>query len=131
MITIDAFMESAQNRIGALEQIITALNLGDGRPVAQTLIDVEAMVASVQDKVNLIEDKVKNMNELTDEKIKTALNVNGSGSRDGKQSFSKPILESKAISDISKLTDAKMYRQWNRKANNAIEQTRPKGRQVL
>ena len=74
-------MESAQNRIGALEQAITALSFGGGRPVAQTLIDVEAMVASVQDKINQIEDMVKNMNELTDEKIKTAINVNGSKSR--------------------------------------------------
>ena len=124
-------MESAQSRFGALEQAVTALNLGDGRPVAQTLIDVEAMVVSVQAKIKEIEDKMNTVSDLTDEKIKTAINVNGSKPRDDNQSFRKPILESKAISDLSKLTDAKMYRQWNRKAKNAIEQTRPNGRQVL
>ena len=52
---------------------------------------------------------VKDMNELTDEKINAAINVNRSKSRDDKRFFREPILESKAISDLSKLTDAKKY----------------------
>ena len=47
------------------------------------------------------------------------------------QGFAKPILESKAISEVGKLTDAKSYRPWNRKAKNAIDQIRPTGRKVM
>ena len=41
------------------------------------------------------------------------------------------MLESKAISEIGKLTDAKSYRPWCRKMKNAIEQTRPYARQAI
>ena len=42
-----------------------------------------------------------------------------------------PILESKAIQEIGKLTDAKSYRQWNKKMKNALEQTRAQSRGML
>ena len=48
-----------------------------------------------------------------------------------KQEHVKPILESKAIQDIGTLTDAKSYRQWNKKRKNALEQTREQSRGML
>ena len=43
----------------------------------------------------------------------------------------KPILESKAISDLSLLDDSKNYRAWNKKFKNALEQTRANSRTCL
>ena len=42
-----------------------------------------------------------------------------------------PGSESKAIQEIGKLTDAKSYRQWNKKMKNALEQTRAQSRHML
>jgi len=43
----------------------------------------------------------------------------------------KPILESNAVGDVDRLTDAKSYRPFNRKLKNAMEQTRPYARKAM
>ena len=45
--------------------------------------------------------------------------------------YSRPVLESKAMQEVSKVADAKQYRAWNKKMKNALEQTRTKSRRVL
>ena len=43
----------------------------------------------------------------------------------------KPILECKAIQDLKVVVDGKAYRMWNKKFKNALEQARPKSREVI
>ena len=43
----------------------------------------------------------------------------------------KPILECKSIQDLKFLSDGKQYRVWNKKFKNALEQARPKSREVI
>ena len=73
------------------------------------------------------------MQLLIDAKIRSAIVGMQPSERQpqSKQEYAKPILESKAIQDIGKLTDAKSYRQWNKKMKNALEQTREQSRGML
>ena len=64
---------------------------------------------------------------IIDEKIKTAVGLSKGG---GNQWF-KPILESKAVSDLPKIADSKGYREWNRQLKNALEQIKPNARKVF
>ena len=71
-----------------------------------------------------------------DGKIKTAIEVmqlvsKQQGDRKPYEPFKKPILESKAIQDVGQLTDAKSYRNFNRRMRNAMEQTRPWSRAAI
>ena len=44
----------------------------------------------------------------------------------------KEILESKAIQNLGQMSNAKEYRQWNQRLNNALDQARPEsGRKVM
>ena len=61
------------------------------------------------------------------EKIQTAV-VRSKGG--GNQWF-KPIVESKAVSDLPKIADSKGYREWNRQLKNALEQIKPNARNVF
>ena len=109
-------------------------------PSAGTATDGPAFINEVRMRLDRLEQWVENQiknppmypttaEEVIDLKIRTAIAISGGGGKgDG---YFKPILESKAIQDIGKLTDAKSYRTWSRKMKNAIEQTRPKARKVL
>ena len=96
---------------------------------------IEGAMANAESRVLAIEAAIAStvnqttMETIIDAKIKTAIQMSDNGGKS--QMFYKPILESRAISEVGKLTDAKSYRPWNRKMKNAIDQIRPKGRQVI
>ncbi len=106
----------------------------------QSTTTVEAKVSVIESKILEMEQQslqslaalqsleaLKSLEATMDAKIKMAIHMTEGRS----QSFAKPILESKAISEVGKLTDAKSYRPWNRKMKNAIDQVRPTGRKVM
>ena len=128
---IQTTVAEAINRIGLLEQTLTAaINLPDGRTLTQTVINGETTTSTLQTSINDILAKLAAMDDMVDAEIKTAMQFSGSKSKDD-GFFKKPILESKAVSDLASIIDSKTYRQWNRKAKNAIEQTRPDARSVM
>ena len=68
---------------------------------------------------------------MFDTKIRTAIAMTSKPVFDGESSYTRPILESKAIQDVPGISDAKGYRSWNRKMKNAMEQVRTRARNVL
>ena len=110
-------MEDLANRTTAIEQ---GMANAEARVVA-----IETAIAEI--RANAINQTT--MELVVDAKIKTAIQMSDSGGKS--QSFYKPILESRAISEVGKLTDAKSYRPWCRKMKNAIEQTRPYARKAI
>ena len=46
-------------------------------------------------------------------------------------SWGRSVLESKGIQDVAIISDAKGYRQWNKKLKNALDLIRPKSRDKL
>ena len=122
----EAFVSETNRRLETLETAVAAQPDGN-----QTL----SLVKTVEERVKAIEDKLKNMvtsdtfEVILDAKLSTLKFMN-----DKKQSgdfHRKPILESKAVSDVDKLTDAKSYRPFNRKLKNAMEQVRPYARKAM
>ena len=122
----EAFVSETNRRLETLETAVAAQPDGN-----QTL----SLVKTVEERVKAIEDKLKNMvtsdtfEVILDAKLSTLKFMN-----DKKQSgdfYRKPILESKAVSDVDKLSDAKSYRPFNRKLKNAMEQIRPYARKAM
>ena len=114
--------DSILDRITSLEDLIPGIQIKSQQQDQSTI--------TVEGRVNVIESKIlelQSLEAIMDAKIKTAVHMTEGRS----QGFAKPILESKAISEVGKLTDAKSYRPWNRKVKNAIDQIRPTGRKVM
>ena len=103
--------------------------------IAARVTTIEGAMANAESRVLAIEAAIASTvsqiitEQIVDAKIKTAIQMSDNGGKS--QSFYKPILESRAISEVGKLTDAKSYRPWNRKMKNAVDQIRPKARQVV
>ena len=127
---MEAMAQEMQIRVANLEASMT-IRGGDGqeRPLAQSFVNLEARVLQQQQSPIDIET----VQLLIDAKIRSAIVGMQPSERQSqpKQDFAKPILESKAIQDVGKLTDAKSYRQWNKKMKNAMEQTREQSRGML
>ena len=104
---------------------------GDERPLVQSFVNLEAWALQQQQQDQPIQTETVQL--LIDAKIRSAIIGMQPIERQpqARQEHAKPILESKAIQDIGKLTDAKSYRQWNKKMKNALEQTREQSRGML
>ena len=121
---MEAIVQDVMRRMTNLETAMTIRGAdGQERPLVQSFVNLEQSVIAQTDTAQL----------PIDAKIKSAVLAiqTGEKSSQPKQDFTKPILESKAIQDIGKLTDAKSYRQWNKKMKNALEQTRAQSRSML
>ena len=121
---MEAVIQEVMRRVTNLETAMTIVGSdGQERPLAQSFVNLEQSVITQTATVQL----------LIDAKIKSAMVAMEAGEKSSqpKKDFTKPILESKAIQDVGKLTDAKGYRQWNKKMKNALEQTREQSRGML
>ena len=112
-------IDSITERITSIENTLPGIQI-QSQQQDQSTITVEGRVTVIESRIL----QLQSLEAVVDAKIKTAIQM----SDIKPQSFSKPILESKAISEVGKLTDAKSYRPWNRKIKNAIDQIRPTGR---
>ena len=123
-------VEVLGDRLITLENMMPGIQL-QSQQRDQSTSAVEARISVIESRIQAITEHAADtstMEAIIDAKIRTAIQMSDVKSR---ISFSKPILESKAISEVGKLTDAKSYRPWNRKAKNAIDQIRPTGRKVM
>ena len=105
---MEAAVQEVMRRVTNLETAMTIRGSdGQERPLAQSFVNLEQSVIAQTDTVQL----------LIDAKIRSAMVAMQPGEKQSqtKQEYAKPILESKAIQDIGKLTDAKSYRQWNKR----------------
>ena len=123
----EAFVTETNRRLETLETAVAAQPDGN-----QTL----NLTTSVEARIKVIEAQIaKSVTNDTIELILQARMKTMMFMSDKKQSsnefFKKPILESKAVSDVEKLSDAKSYRPFNRKLKNAMEQTRPYARKIM
>jgi hypothetical protein len=128
---MEAMAQEMPRRVTNLEASMT-IQGGDGqeRPLVQSFVNLEARVLQQQQQTPVNMEAIE---MLIDAKLRSAIigmqpNERQSQSR---PNSAKPILESKAIQEIGKLTDAKSYRQWNKKMKNALEQTREQSRGML
>ena len=128
---MEAMAQEIQMRVANLEASMT-IRGGDGqeRPLAQSFVNLEARVLQQQQQTP---SNMEEIERLIDAKLRSAIVAMQPIERQpqAKQDFAKPILESKAIQDVGKVTDAKSYRQWNKKMKNALEQTREQSRGML
>ena len=126
---VQSTMEAILARLGDLEGAFT-LQGADGatRSLTQSFIDLETWALPMLNSTALTVEIVE---MLIDAKIRTAIVGVQSSHRPQGESSGKPILELKAIQGIGKLTEAKGYRQWNKKMKNALEQTRNQSRGML
>ena len=122
-------MEAIQTRLGNLEgALILQGNDGNTRSLTQSFIDLETWALPLLNRPPIT---VETVEMLIDAKIRTAILSLSSSQGPRGETSGKPILESKAIQEIGKLTEAKGYRQWNKKMKNALEQTRRQSRGML
>ena len=124
--TGEAFVADTKRRLDVLESAVAAQP--DGNVTLNLVNAVEARVKAIEDSISkmMTPDKI---DLILEAKLTTLKFMN-----DKKQSgdfHRKPILESKAVSDVDKLTDAKSYRPFNRKLKNAMEQVRPYARKAM
>ena len=126
---VQSTMEAILTRLGNLEGAFTLQGRdGEMRSLSQSFIDLETWALPM---LNRPAPTVETVEMLIDAKIRTAIMGVQSSQRLHGDASSKPILESKAIQEIGKLTEAKGYRQWNKKMKNALEQTRRQSRGML
>ena len=120
---MEAMAQEIVRRVTNLEASMT-IRGGDGqeRPLVQSFVNLEARVLQQQQQTP---SNMEEIERLIDVKLRSAIVAMQPIERQSqpKQDFVKPILESKAIQDVGKVTDAKSYRQWNKKMKNALEQT--------
>ena len=111
---MEAMAQEIRTRVGNLEASMTIRGSdGQERPLAQSSINLEARALQQQQTSSNMEE----LERLIDAKLRSAIVAMQQTERQpqSKQDFAKPILESKAIQDVGKVTDAKSYRQWNKK----------------
>ena len=130
LANLEHAMQATQALAGTLNRIEGSLITQDGRDIQTTMAAMEGWLQSLQYHVDNLNNRQDKSAEIVDEKIKTAMSM-CNANRPTPETSRKPILESKAIQDVGKLTDANTYRSWNRKMKNALEQTRPNSREVL
>ena len=126
---MEAIAQEIRTRVGNLEASMTIRGSdGQERPLVQSFVNLEARVLQQQTSSNM-----EDIERLIDAKLKSAIVAMQPNERQphAKHNFAKPILESKAIQDVGKVTDAKRYQQWNKKMKNALEQTREQSRGML
>ena len=122
----EAFVTETNRRLETLETAVAAQP--DGNVTLNLVKTVEARVKAIEDSISKMVTPDK-LDLILEAKLTTLKFMN-----DKKQSgdfHRKPILESKAVSDVDKLTDAKSYRPFNRKLKNAMEQVRPYARKAM
>ena len=122
----EAFVTETNRRLETLETAVATQP--DGSVTLNLLTSVDARVKAIEDKINSMVTS-DTLEVILDAKLSMLKFMN-----DKKQSgdfHRKPILESKAVSDVDKLTDAKSYRPFNRKLKNAMEQVRPYARKAM
>ena len=113
-------VDELQAKITAIEDVMPGIQI-KSQQQDQSMTAAESSITAVQSEVATIKVQMLSVEAIIDAKIKTAIQMT-----EGKpQGFFKPILESKTISEVGKLTDAKSYRLWNRKPKNAIDQIGP------
>ena len=122
----EAFVTETNRRLETLESGVATQP--DGNVTLNLMTSVEVRVKQIEDKI-LSMVTSDTMELILDAKLNTLKFMS-----DKKQSgdfHRKPILESNAVSDVDRLTDAKSYRPFNRKLKNAMEQTRPYARKAM
>ena len=132
-------------RIDAIEAFVQSNKLPDAtgtgeRNLAKAIMDLEIPVnALVQDKPlqqsnveAIVAERMKTgVEAVIDSKLRTAMQLVKTPQQSDMTGWSKSILESKAIQDLSAVVDSKQYRQWNEKAKNALDQIRPHSRKLV
>ena len=119
-------MTDTNRRLDVLESAVAAQP--DGNVTLNLVKTFEARVKAIEDTISKMVTP-DTLDLILEAKLKTVIFMN-----DKKQSgdfHRKPILESKAVSDVDKLSDAKSYRPFNRKLKNAMEQVRPHARKAM
>ena len=100
----EAFVSETNRRLETLETAVAA------QPDGNLTLN---LVTTVQAQVKAIEDKINNLDVIMEAKMMT-MTFMGDKKKSSNDFYRKPILESKAVSDVDKLTDAKSYRPFNR-----------------
>ena len=122
----EAFVTETNRRLETLESAVATQP--DGNVTLNLMTSVEVRVKQIEDKIlSMVTSDTLEL--ILDAKLNTLKFMS-----DKKQSgdfHRKPILESNAVGDVDKLTDAKSYRPFNRKLKNAMEQTRPYARKAM
>ena len=122
----ESFVTDTNRRLDVLESTVAAQP--DGNVTLNLVTTIEARVKAIEDTISKMVTP-DTLDLILEAKLKTVIFM-----KDKKQSgdfHRKPILESKAVSDVDKLTDAKSYRPFNRKLKNAMEQVRPYARKAM
>ena len=136
-------LSNLEGRAGAFDIKISALEIGVAaaavpaeRPAAaaatfeQHRVKAEAGINEAFTKIQEFEEALKTLDmrvisRIINEKIKTATELQGQGSRADRTyndfEFNKPILESKAINDLPECSEANTYKDWNQRFKNAME----------
>ena len=109
----------------AMEDIIARMTQVEGL-VSELAKTVETNRTDLGQSIILAREQIS---MTVDEKIKTLQAIQSS--IPDRPTSHKSILESKAMQEVGKLSDAKQYRQWCKKMKNAIEQSRPKARAAI
>ena len=109
------FVADTTNRLAAIEAQL--VNIANSMSAHDNRIDEIERVQYTLVNASVDRTELEQLKELTDEKIKSALMAVKIG---GGKGWNKPILESKAIQDIGKVSDVKGYRAWCRKLKNAL-----------
>ena len=132
-------------RMDAIEAFVQSNRLPDAtgtgeRNLAKAIMDLEIPVnALMQDKPlqqsnveAIVADRMKaGVEAIIDSKLRTAMQFVKTPQQSDTTGWNRSILESKAIQDLSAVVDSKQYRQWNKKAKNALDQIRPHSRRML
>ena len=123
----ETFVLETNRRLETLETAVAAQP--DGNVTLNLVKTVEARVKAIEDSISkmMTPDKL----DLILEAKLTTLKFMDDKKKSSNDFFKKPILESKAVSDVDKLSDAKSHRPFNRKMKNAMEQTRPYARRAM
>ena len=117
-------MEDVRLRLVAIE---AAIVMPGQRNLVQALSDVEAWVAQ---QMASPPPTMPNIEAVIDAKLRTMLNTIQVG-HGGQKEVRKLILESKAVQEVERLSDAKGYRAWNKRMKSALEQLRVQSRAFL
>ena len=107
-------LSEVQQRLTNVEASLTIQGTnGNTRSLTQSFIDLETWAWP---QLNRPPITVETVEMLIDAKLRTAMSGMQSAERPMQSERPmQPILESKAIQEIGKLTDAKSYRQWNKR----------------
>ena len=106
----EAFVAETNRRLEFIESAVAAQP--DGHGTVNLLTSVETRVKAIEDRINSMVTS-DTLEVILDAKLNTLKFMS-----DKKQSgdfHRKPILESKAVSDLDKLSDAKSYRPFSLK----------------